>query len=309
MISCTVTRANPDFTLSIDKTRIRVGKTANLSSTLENVSYSSDDDKLVQIDGNVVTAKAPGTVTITATSQDGRTRTVDLEIIGDFTIVRILGDQTQYESALMGLNSVIQLTPRNNIGTVTWALADDSPTDIVEVDSTGNVRSNGTSGTATIVATDSYDNTTAQFIITVQNIGIEPDLPTGAEFVQYIELDSKGNWSAIVNHLPYTNESGDTYYYYIAECDEKGNFVTTINGNGAKYVPAKYDHNGLALSKDEANMIQLSVTNKMTEELQGSMPSTGGEGTTWYYITGMIIILSSTAAYILIRRRRKSAVK
>ncbi|MGN0580961.1 MAG: glycoside hydrolase family 9 protein [Ruminococcus sp.] len=303
-----ITVSYTSFNLSCDKDRMRIGDTATLTCDGTNVQYSVSDDSIAEIADNIVTAKSLGSVTITAKAEDGGTRTVDLEIIGDFTIVRILGDQTQYESALMGLNSVIQLTPRNNIGTVTWALADDSPTDIVEVDSTGNVRSNGTSGTATIVATDSYDNTTAQFIITVQNIGIEPDLPTGAEFVQYIELDSKGNWSAIVNNLPYTNESGDTYYYYIAECDEKGNFVTTINGNGAKYIPVEYV-NGLALSKDEANMIQLSVTNKMTEELQGSMPSTGGEGTTWYYITGMIIILSSTAAYILIRRRRKSAVK
>ena len=208
----------------------------------------------------------------------------------------------------MGLNSSLQLTLQNSIGTVTWALAGDSPTGIVEVDANGNVTSSGTAGTATIVATDSFDNTTAQFTIHVQNIGIEPDLPTGAEFVQYIELNAAGDWSAIVNNLPYTNESGDTYYYYIAECDENGNIVTSINGNGARYIPVEYV-NGLALSKDEANRTQLSVTNKMVEELQGSMPSTGGEGTTWYNITGMIIILSSTAVYILFQRRRKGAVK
>ena len=302
---------NPDyssFNLSIDQSKIRIGDTATLTCDGTNVQYYVSDESIAEIANNVVTAKSLGSVTITAKAADGRTRTVDLEIVGDLSIVRVLGGQTQYESALMGLNSSLQLTLQNSIGTVTWALAGDSPTGIVEVDANGNVTSSGTAGTATIVATDSFDNTTAQFTIHVQNIGIEPDLATGAEFVQYIELNAAGDWSAIVNNLPYTNESGDTYYYYIAECDENGNIVTSINGNGARYIPVEYV-NGLALSKDEANRTQLSVTNKMVEELQGSMPSTGGEGTTWYNITGMIIILSSTSVYILFQRRRKGAVK
>ena len=308
LISCTITRANPEFTLTIDQSKIRIGDTATLTCDGTNVQYYVSDESIAEIANNVVTAKSLGSVTITAKAADGRTRTVDLEIVGDLSVVRVTGGQTQYESALMGLNSSLQLTLQNSIGTVTWALAGDSPTGIVEVDANGNVTSSGTAGTATIVATDSFDNTTAQFTIHVQNIGIEPDLPTGAEFVQYIELNAAGDWSAIVNNLPYTNESGDTYYYYIAECDENGNIVTSINGNGARYIPVEYV-NGLALSKDEANRTQLSVTNKMVEELQGSMPSTGGEGTTWYNITGMIIILSSTAVYILFQRRRKGAVK
>ncbi|MCI6561118.1 MAG: LPXTG cell wall anchor domain-containing protein, partial [Ruminococcus sp.] len=77
-----------------------------------------------------------------------------------------------------------------------------------------------------------------------------------------------------------------------------------ITNNGVQYIPLSYADNGSALDEQPP---EISVTNMITKKLQGTMPSTGGEGKIKYNVTGLAIMLSSSAVYYLIRRRRKKA--
>lgn len=133
-------------------------------------------------------------------------------------------------------------------------------------------------------------------------------LPEGSELVgEFYDILKKDNWNLTIPNLPVTDENGRPYYYYIVEVDEKDVPITddnTLKSNGSVYIPVEYENGKTLDDSDSTNPTQLSVENKNIGESKGELPSTGGEGTAKYYVTG-IIIMCSAAAYYLIRRRRK----
>lgn len=287
------------FSLSLDKNVIRNNDTdtATLICDGEGVKYTMDKDNVALLNGNILSPIGIGTVRITASADGGGTQYVDLNVVGDLSV------KSPDDNHVIGFNETLQLTALNNIGDVTWAVKDSS--DIVTIDSaTGMITSNTQTGEATITAMDSYDNMVAEFTVTVEAVGLIPALPNNKELVGRYEIRKDDDWLKEVNGLPYTDENGAKCYYYIVECDSDGNETAAITNNGVQYIPLSYADNGSALDEQPP---EISVTNMITKKLQGTMPSTGGEGKIKYNVTGLAIMLSSSAVYYLIRRRRKKA--
>ncbi|MDE6833706.1 MAG: Cna B-type domain-containing protein [Ruminococcus sp.] len=91
--------------------------------------------------------------------------------------------------------------------------------------------------------------------------------------------------------LPAYDENGHEYYYWVEEV-KVGGYTTSYQFS---------DSNG------NTNCIQgdgtITIINTKEESPSVTMPSTGGTGTTWYYITGMALMLIPIV--ILARRRKK----
>lgn len=223
---------------------------------------------------------------VTDASQIGTKREVKNVYLQPNPVLTVYGKSTMYKDKTQ------ILTAENATGTVTWS---SSESGILTVDENGLVTA-VSNGKATITATDSSDNSTASFDITVTSSAITPDIPEGAELVDTITLSSSKSWQEIPN-LPITDGQGNTYYYYIAEVDDRGEIISNkVSG----YIPVEYD-NGKSLSEGNT---ELSVTNKKSDVDEGSMPSTGGTGTQPYKVIGMV--MAGGALIMLgIRRRKK----
>ena len=80
--------------ISLDKstTSIKVGETLNLSATItpenatnKEITYSSSDQKVATISGSTLTAVAAGSVTVTATANNGKFDSFILNVIEEDT--------------------------------------------------------------------------------------------------------------------------------------------------------------------------------------------------------------------------------
>lgn len=117
----------------------------------------------------------------------------------------------------------------------------------------------------------------------------------GAKLVGTISVikQEDGTWSGSLGDLPLNDDEGNRLYYYVVE-----------QGDGSgDYVPVSYSGNGVKLARN--GISQITVHNQKQESDGVKMPSTGGKGTTWYYITGAVFMLIPVA--ILIKRRKKTA--
>lgn len=269
--------------------KVHENKTASVELNLKggNQTFSVADTNIATVSGSTVTGKSVGETTITAT-RNGVTAEGIIQVIEPISISG---------SNVMNIGETTALTAVNNVGDVAWSTSDEN---IATVDENGIVTSKSY-GSVTITATDS-DGTQAEFKINIQMIGVIPQIPSDAELVQIITLSEADDWSKVINYLPLTDEYGDAYYYYIAELDNDGETARIIEGKGASYIPVSYGNNGSALSESDKDTVLISVTNKMTEEIKGVMPMTGGHGTRNYYIFGGCIV--SLAGVILIYKKR-----
>ena len=120
--------------------------------------------------------------------------------------------------------------------------------------------------------------------------------------------NSQGEWKKLIDNLELCDSEGNYYCYYIVECDENGNLIESddhiMGKNGAMFVPTAYENNGTILNTN--GPINITVNNAQSGEVQGQMPSTGGDGTTTYYSFGAIIMLLSAAGFIGLKRRQRS---
>ena len=225
---------------------------------------------------------------VTDASQIGTKGEVEKVYSQPNPVLTVYGKSTMYK----GKTQI--LTAENATGTVTWSSSDSG---ILTVDENGLVTA-VSNGKATITATDLSDNSTASFDITVTSSAIVPDIPEGLSPFMSITLKPDGSWTQLVENLPITDGQGNTYYYYIAEVDDRGEIISNkVSG----YIPVEYD-NGKSLSK--TGNTELSVTNKKSDVDEGSMPSTGGTGTQPYKVIGMV--MAGGALIMLgIRRRKK----
>ena len=133
-------------------------------------------------------------------------------------------------------------------------------------------------------------------------------MPDEPEFYTTVTLTSadlaNGNWEKIVN-LPIEDGNGQKYYYYIEEVTVND----VVNGNGGKYMPIKYEGQGVTLNEVGSETPEISVTNRLTQTIQGQLPSTGGSGVTTYYYLGGVIMLLSIAGFTGLKRREKKRRK
>lgn len=119
-----------------------------------------------------------------------------------------------------------------------------------------------------------------------------------------ITLKFTDNWEKLITNLPAYDEEGNPYYYWVEE-DEKSAAGFEVS---YKYDDGDNDTDFCINAINPGDNPTATIRNKVINT-SVTMPSTGGKGTTWYYITGTVILLSSFAAFYLIKRRWKFAEK
>jgi lysophospholipase L1-like esterase len=128
---------------------------AKLDGEATDATFSSSDESVISIDGTTLSANKPGTATITATTEDGKstTLTVDVSLPSTFTLT---GDNE------VAIGNKITLTPVENLGSFSWSSDDETIATV-----TGGVVTGLNPGTTTITATRTDDGATAQYNVTV----------------------------------------------------------------------------------------------------------------------------------------------
>lgn len=115
-----------------------------------------------------------------------------------------------------------------------------------------------------------------------------------------ISNSSGGNWTATLDNLPVYDADGHKYYYWAVEEDVSG------------YTASYYfdDANGdteYCIDATQLGSGEITIKNTKVESSSVEMPSTGGKGVKWYYVTGMAVMFVSAAGILI--RRRKNPVK
>lgn len=283
----------------------------------ENVTIEWDSgytDYLTVVDGRKVTvinANAAHDVKFVATSTYLGTPTT---VKGT---IHIVPDLKVSNSSLTYTGRKFYLTADNAIGDLTWELVNDGGTGTVLSKDGKYLIIGNTPGDVIIKVTDSQ-MTSAEFVLKVEQgcAEVDPEIANSANDItneifgtNVIELNADNRWSISIDKLNLFTNDNDYYAYYLVECDEYGNLITSddryIQGlNGALFVPLSYEGNGTILTENKSTPI--TATNKFDKRVQGQMPSTGGDGTTTYYSFGAIIMLLSAAGFIGLRRRQRS---
>ncbi|MBR6617276.1 MAG: Cna B-type domain-containing protein [Oscillospiraceae bacterium] len=133
----------------------------------------------------------------------------------------------------------------------------------------------------------------------VPAIGNQPALGSDFVFISTLDLTKENNWQAALDGLPVTDGQGNAYEYVIVE--------KNVYGEGAdRYQLVSYEHpDGVILEKDGT---QTSFLNTTTDEENGLviMPSSGGEGKTWFYVAGVALMLCGIAGCYGMKRRQRS---
>ncbi len=287
------------LSISVNPTQIRAGGTAELSAMNADgdVRYTEDSEYITIDDNGLVTAEnveSQETVEITGTlGQESATC--------NLTIIPLPSISAPDSKNRIGIGETLQLTASNILGTATWRLEDED-TSILTVDENGLVTGVST-GTKTIIVEDT-DGTIGTYEITVAELAADPGLPDEPEFYTTVTLTSadlaNGNWEKIVN-LPIEDENGQKYYYYIEEVTVND----VVNGNGGKYMPIKYEGQGVTLNEVGSETPEISVTNRLTQTIQGQLPSTGGSGVKTYYYFGGALMLLGIAGFTGLKRRER----
>ncbi len=125
-----------------------------------------------------------------------------------------------------------------------------------------------------------------------EQTGVSANIPQNAELVkENVAINRNGGlWTyTLEDALPYADNAGNVYYYYIQE---------VIDGN---YIPIEYINNGLSLDSEN---LTITLKNRLMD-VGIEMPSTGGSGTTIYYVSGALLILGSILFKRFIRNIRE----
>ena len=176
--------------LTTDKTEIKVGTTAQLTTTIapadttddKTVTYTSSDETIATVDSNgKVTAVKPGTVTITA-KVGTFTDTVEITVpVVKITDIKLTVDKTDLEKGDI-VNVVATVNPADTTEdkTITWTSSNEK---VATVDANGTVTAVG-GGNATITATIGDVKATVKFKVTAQETVVKKteiaDLTVGA---------------------------------------------------------------------------------------------------------------------------------
>lgn len=295
-----------DFDSDTTEFKVRVGNTLDIPfNTSEPVVISMDANEYATVSGNTFTGVKStdgNKLNFTATCNEST-------INGTIQVYDALSITAEKSSMYNG--ETLRLTAQNNIGNVTWSISDST---IADINSSGVVTAKK-AGTVIVTATDSHDNTTATYEITINLKAVEAELPTDAEWVDNVGNNGiititgpkdSDTWSHTLDNLSITDENGNYYMYYIVECDANGQViggdVQNIQGSGTLFVPTEYEH-GVTLNPTNSSTVK--VSNSLSGRVQGELPSTGGSGVKTYYYFGGAIMLLGIAGFTGLKRRER----
>ena len=184
--------------LTTDKTEIKVGATAQLTTTVapadttddKTVTYTSSDATIATVDANgKVTAVKPGKVTITA-KVGTFTDTVEITVpVVPVTSIDLKVDKTDLEKGDI-VNVVATVNPADTTEdkTITWTSSD---TKVATVDANGTVTAVG-GGNATITATIGEVTATVKFNVTAQETVIDKSKIDNLSIGAFLEKQTDG---------------------------------------------------------------------------------------------------------------------
>ncbi len=171
----------PSFTLSIDKSEIKVNETAQVSvnGADVNVTYSSSDNAVASVnDSGMVTGIAAGTTTITATatSAEGLTKSASIDV----TVIDSKPEQPEEITLTLNPTRFIKIGETTNaeVNPPTNGIVFSTDNDkIASVDSNGVVKGIA-EGPAKITATAPDGRAaTAELLVMSNNTPVQPDPP------------------------------------------------------------------------------------------------------------------------------------
>ena len=116
----------------------------------------------------------------------------------------------------------------------------------------------------------------------------------------YTDVVNGQHWQKLIENLPAYDKNNQQYYYWVEEIE--------VNGYTASYYfddasgDTEYCIDAAKLGSGE-----ITIKNTKVESSSVTMPSTGGKGVKWYYVTGMAVMFVSAAGILI--RRRKNPVK
>lgn len=272
-----------ELQFTAERNLLHIGDSTVSTVTLgDDVTYSVDNEGIVEISADG-TIKAVGNGDVTITAHRG---TADAEL--SIKVAPLTLTPTELE---MSLNEIQTLTAENVIGTATWTSGDDR---IVSVEN-GVITANA-EGTAEITLKDGTSGiVTCKVTVVINEKTVE--LPANAELVTTVKIEKSAGWKNKLENLPLTDGNGHSYKYYIVE---------KSSSNGA-YYPISYSQNGIGLKNDDVTSLMITNKANEVENPPVTMPETGAEGTTWYYVTGGALMCLAAAGYIIrIRRKRRA---
>lgn len=133
-------------------------------------------------------------------------------------------------------------------------------------------------------------------------VAIRGDKQTEVANVDIQIMNTGGqNWITTIDNLEACDENGNPYYYWVVEEPVFTNYDVSYSFNDSD----DSEHFMInAEQLDSSAEYDIIIRNTKNESVTVEMPSTGGEGTTWYYIVGIMIVLGSAAGLIVIKRRQ-----
>lgn len=108
------------------------------------------------------------------------------------------------------------------------------------------------------------------------------------------------NWTATLDNLDVYAPDGSKYYYWAVEEDVSGY-------TASYYFDDASGDTEYCIDSTQLGSGEITIKNTKNESSSVEMPSTGGKGVKWYYMTGMVFMFVSAAGIII--RRRKNSVK
>lgn len=290
-----------DFEVSDAK--IRIGGTP---LTVDGTLTITEGSEFISIKGNTITAVSEGTAKVNVT-KDGVTKPMTIEVFGVFS------------ADTMTINKGKTKDPKINnlIGELELTILESTPevegTTVLEITEDGKIKTLN-NGTVRIKVEDSFDNSEAEFTVTVKLTSELSELPADLnrtdDFVCEITLTKDDDWQQVLN-LEKDDGNGHVYEYYVVEVNEKGDISDTnliYGNNSVKYYPFDYDNNGATLNNGDQTITVKNEASEKPDNPDYTLPNTGGIGTGGFTTAGGAIIIGSTALYILSKRRRKKNV-
>lgn len=335
------------FAVSPTNKELAYGDTVTLSPNMSgNITYEIiQGSDFIDFDGSVVTAKSDGegTAIIRFTNNDtGEIADVTITVSEEIKEEKVY--EGSYE---LVKDSYTTINPNVNIGKLVFNCTNDTQdtvwiavykdnnkiydqnvtlnsTNSLEVEVNGNCtqinigfpNSNDDAGKVisfygtSATATQSYSLRSASRAISRVN-SVSPLAETSENItfnsegvaevkLTYTDVVNGQHWQKLIENLPAYDKNNQQYYYWVEEIE--------VNGYTASYYfddasgDTEYCIDAAKLGSGE-----ITIKNTKNESSSVTMPSTGGKGVKWYYVTGMAVMFVSAAGILI--RRRKNPVK
>ena len=320
------------------ESEVAIGNSINLKvdKNYGSFTWSSSDNSKASVDSNgVVTGVSAGTVTITATRNDGKTAKTDINVFKSITLSAGGNITIPFENGITSADIESIVIDIDNISTTEgWyymeikMLSDlssiwnnseqiyvfnsnNSSTQITQ--SSYKLNLSGwklTSGLGLYIASTNVNCTIKSITINTKNtasfsanglnsVNMMKASQRSGTLVQEITISgSDTDWTKTVSNLDVYDSDGKPYYYWAVE--------ETVSGYDISYLfDDDDDMTDYCINSSLFGKGEITVKNTKQESQGIEMPSTGGKGSEPYELIGLVIA-GGALTILCVRRRRKN---